>query len=259
MARFIAGHPCVDSYTPPPAGFGTGYIKRDYKSYPMGALKFAKAGPVIKELTDAEIIEAAKEKTDRKTWLTDHFDRLGIKVKNQSNSSYCWGHGATRSCESCYVMSGGIPFVLAAFDICAYIKGGRNQGGSGIEAIETIAKIGICTEALHKPMDFDSSRSPEQEANAALHKIEGFDDLDTSAHRLIASYVIANIGVTVGIPAWGHEVCITFIAIEGSSWYFGFDNSWGTSYGTNGRGVLHGAMSNFDEAGAVRIMTPSTM
>jgi hypothetical protein len=253
--QFAGGYPVAD--TTIPNGFGTGYVKRDYASFPLGGLKFAKAAPVIKELTDAEIIEAAKEKTARKTWLTDHFDRLKIPVKNQSASSYCWVHGATRSCESCYVMSGGVPFVLAAFDVGAIIKGGRNQGGSGIEAIETIAKIGICVESLHKPMDFSSRRTPEQEANAALHKIEAYDDKDTGAHRLIASYVIANIGVTVGIPAWGHEVCITFIAIEGSDWFFGFDNSWSPSYGQNGRGVLHGAMSRFDEAGAVRIMTPS--
>lgn len=256
MPQYLGGHPVAEPVIP--QGFGTGYVARDYKSFPLGGLKFAKSAPPVKELTDAEIIEAAKEKTARKAWLTDHFDRLNIPVKNQSRSNYCWGHGAVRSCESCYVMSGGVPHVLAAFDICALIKGGSNQGGSGIQAIERIADVGVCVESLHKPMDFSSRRTPEQEANAALHKIEAYDDIDTSAHRLIASYVIANIGVTVGIPAWGHEVCLTFIAIEATDWFFGFDNSWSPSYGNNGRGVLHGAMSRFDEAGAVRIMTPST-
>jgi hypothetical protein len=256
MTQYIAGHPVVDGIVPP--GCGTGYVSRDYQSYPHGGLAFASSATPIKELTDAEILEAIADKTAHKTWITDLCDQIGSGVKNQQNSNYCWGHAATRACEICYVMSGGQHVPLAAFDICALIKGGWNQGGSGIEAIERIARDGVCTEALHRPMDFSPHRSAEQEANAQLHKIEAYDDIDVNAHRLIASYVIANIGVSVGIPAWSHEVCITYLVAEGGQWYFGIDNSWGPdNFGVKGRGVLHGAYSRFDEAGAVRLMTPS--
>lgn len=252
----IAGHPTVDSIATPP-GCGKGYIPRDYSSYPLGGLKFAKSAPTIKAMTDAELKEAIEYKTAKKAWISDRFDLAKLPVKNQQNSNYCWAHGAVRCCEACYVFSGGRVFVLSAFDVAACIKGGRNQGGSGIVAVEWIAQNGVCREDFHKPMDFDSSRSSEQSANASLHKIEAYDDLEPSDRNLIYTYVVNDIAVTVGIPVWGHEVAITYLALEGGTVYPGIDNSWGTGYGNNGRAVLHGAYTRFDEAGAVRLMTPA--
>lgn len=253
--KFIAGHPVVEDAAP--TGCGKGYIPRDYQSYPLGVLQFAHAAPIIKAMTDAELREAIEYKTAKKTWITDKCDRVGLKVKNQSNSNYCWSHGAVRACEVCYVFSGGKVFSLSAFDVGACIKGGRNQGGSGIVAVEWIAKNGVCREDLHAPMDFDSTRSAEQSANAALHVIEAYDDLDPGDNRLLYTYVVNDVAVTVGIPVWGHEVTLTYLAAEGSSIFPGIDNSWSESYGNKGRAVLHGAYTRFDEAGAVRRMTPA--
>lgn len=252
----IGGYPKVDSYVP--SSFGRGYEPRDYKKYPMHGLSMPKGAPSIKRLSMAEIREAIAYKNAHKSWLKDQFIRANLPVKNQQNSNYCWAHGAVRGCEGCYVMSGGKVFTLSAFDVAACIKGGRNQGGSGITAVEWIAKNGVCTEELHRPMDFDSTRSSEQQENAMLHVIEAYDDIDPGDHEMIYSYACADVGVTVGIPVWGHEVCITFLALEGSDVFPGIDNSWGPSYGDNGRAVLHGAYTRFDEAGAVRLMTPAT-
>jgi hypothetical protein len=56
------------------------------------------AAPTVARLTKAEIIELAKEKTAKKTWVTDLADRVGSHVKNQKqSSSYCWIHGPTRA------------------------------------------------------------------------------------------------------------------------------------------------------------------
>lgn len=256
MTQYIAGHAVVDGSVPP--GFGRGYIPRDKQAYPLGCLKFAKSAPAIKEMTDAEIMEAIAAKTAAKSWITDHFDRLGIIVKNQQNSNYCHAHAAVRCCEAVYVFSGGLHVPLSAFDVGAGVTGGRNAGGSGVEDVQWIAKNGVCTEALHKPMDFSANRSAAQSANAALHKVEACDDLDPSAHRLIASYICNDISVTVGIPAWSHEVEIAYLVADGGTWYFGIENSWGpNNYGVNGRGLLKGVYSEFDEAMAVRLMTPA--
>lgn len=254
MAR-IAGHAAVDSVIPPQ--MGRGYVPRDYASKPLGTLKLAKQAPIIKELTEAEILEAIDYKTAHKDWITNKCDRVGSKVKNQSKSNYCWGHAPTRGMECMYVFGGGSELTLAAFDPCAAIKNGRNDGGSGIDFVEWVVQHGICVESLHAPMNFSPRRTPEQEANAQLHKIVAYDDLDPGARRLLASYVIQDIPITVGVPVWWHEVLLTFLAREGNVWHFGIDNSWSTSYGDNGRAVLHGAYENFDEAGAIREVSPA--
>ncbi len=256
----LGGYPGIDSAAAPAnaAGFGKGYVPRDYLSYPLGALKFAKAAPPIKAMSDAELKEAIEYKTAKKDWLKDKAQRVGLKVKNQQNSSYCWAHGAVRGCEMAYLFSGGRQFTLAAFDVAACIKGGRNQGGSGVEAVEWIASHGVCREDLHKPMDFSANRTAEQSANAQLHKIVAYDDLDPGDHNLIYTYVVNDIGVTIGVPVWSHEICITFLATENGIIYPGIANSWGTTYGEDGYAVLHGAYTRFDEAGAVREMSAAT-
>lgn len=249
--KTFGGHPLLEEI---PAGMGTGYIPRDYASYPLGALEFAKSAPEVKRLTEQEILEAIPAKTAAKSWITDNCDRVGSKVKNQSRSNYCWGHAPCRGMECLYVLSGGVPHTLAAFDACAVIMGGANRGGSGIVWIKFVADRGVCVERLHKPMDFSSRRTPEQEANAQLHKIDTYDDLDPNDRLLIASYVVQNIPVTVGIPSMSHEMLITYLVADGRSIGFGCDNSWGTGDGVNGRRVT---TARFDEAGAIRSVTPS--
>jgi hypothetical protein len=39
--------------------------------------------------------------------------------------------------------------------------------------------------------------------------------------------------------------------VQGSLILPGFDNSWSKTFGTNGRGVLTGNKTRFDEAGAI--------
>ncbi len=249
--KTFGGHPVLEAIPP---GMGTGYISRDYASHPMGVLKYAKEMPSIKSMAEAEILEAIAEKNAAKNWITNLCDRVGSKVKNQKNSSYCWGHAPCRGMECLYVFSGGVAHTLAAFDACAVIKGGSNQGGSGITWIEFVTERGVCVESLHAPMDFSSRRTAAQEANAQLHKIDAYDDIDPSDRLLIASYVVNDIPVTVGIPSMGHEMLITHLVADGRSIGFGCDNSWGTSDGVNGRRVC---TARFDEAGAIRSVTPS--
>lgn len=235
---------------------GRGYIDRDYLAYPLGGQGFSRAFSQHRYTLD-EIIERIKEKTANKSWMTDKCDRVGSKVKNQSRSNYCWKHAPIRGAEIKYVIMGGEVKTLSAFWGAARIKNGRNQGGWGIQAAEYMAKYGAPLESLHPPMDFSVDRNPETEANAARHQLVTWDDIEPSDKLTIWSSVVDDHAVTVGIPAWGHEVCLTFLVLEGNTIREGFDNSWGTSWGNNGRGVLKGNMQRFSEAGRIGVMEPA--
>lgn len=235
---------------------GTGYTGRDLTAYPRGSLKCHRApGP---KLDLATIKEMVKEKTAKKTWVSDLCDRVGSHVKNQQSSSYCWIHAPTRGMECQLVAQGskradGSPFVLSAFAAAWPIKHGSNQGGSGIEGIDkSLAAGGTCTEEIWPSMAFRHAVTPEVTANSALHVIEAWEDLDPSDYLQIWTNIVLNKPVTVGIPAWGHEVLLTFLVLNADgSISEGFDNSWGTDWGKNGRGVLAGAKRRFDEAGSI--------
>ena len=259
MAEIQGFHIVDDSYSAPPSNlFGTGYQSRDFSAEPMW-----KCGTpsTITTMSEKEIIERIAEQEAKKTRMIDHADRVGLKAKNQTSSSFCHVHAPVHGMEYRYILAHGKLLVLSAFYPGAHVTGGRNVGGSGITDIKFLASHGTCLESLHPPLPdrnaFSVDNNPEHVANAARHKIATYEDLDPSDMLAIYTRIVLGIPVTVGIPAWGHEVLLTFLVVQSGKIYPGFDNSWGPEWGTEGRGVLSGAKMRFDEAGAIEECTPA--
>jgi hypothetical protein len=256
------GHYVVDDTFKTPDGgageYGTGYEPRDYAAYPLAGLKCTRnySGPT---LSKQEIKERIQEKTANKTWIRDQCDRVGSKVKNQQSSSYCWIHAPTRAMECKRVAMGNKFAPLSAFYAGSQIKGGRNQGGSGIVGAEWLAKHGTCLESLWEPMKFRGTVTQEILDNAAKHQILIWEDMNSGDMDAIATSVIFDDPVTVGIPAWTHEVLITYLAWNDGRgmWDPGCDNSWSPDWGDNGRGLLTGRYARFDEAGRIGTLEAS--
>jgi len=262
----INGFPVVDDSTGHLNTQGRGYEPRDYARFPLNGLKCARqfSLPIIPASEHEGLI---RDKTAAKSWASDLCDQAGLTVKNQQNSSYCWIHAPTHGMEVNYVLQGGKVFVLSAFYGGALIKNGRNQGGSGIEGAQWLSEHGTCLESMHPPMSFSTQNSADTIANAALHKLVTLEEIDSDDHASIITSIFEDSPVTVGIPAWGHEILITFLIWQPGAnlipdfpnIVYGFDNSWGTSWGKNGRGTLSRAYSRFDEAGTIRSVTPATV
>lgn len=255
MTQFINGLPLVADI--PPSQHGTGYVPRDFASFPLKSANKG-AAPPIQRFTMAEMISTIiPQKTADNSWPKDHAIRVGSPVKDQGQSSYCWAHAPTRGMEYAIILSGDPVKVLSAFYTAYPIKRGRNEGGSGIEAVQSLSSHGTCIEYLWPPQTFRGNETAEVKDNAGLHQITIYEDLDAADHELIYSSVCQGQPVTVGIPAWGHEVLLTGLVVESGSVYPIFDNSWGKSYGDAGRGVLHGKMTRFDEAGRIAAVEQS--
>ena len=235
---------------------GTGYVERDYQEDGLNAYGFCSARDIAPH-SHSELLEIIAEKTAKKTWIRDKCDRVGSKVKNQSRSSYCWNHAPVRGVECNMVLQGGKAHTLSAFWGAATIKNGRNQGGWGLQAVKFMVERGVPLESFHKPMDFSVDRSPETLANAKLHQIVGWEDVDPSDQYAIFTRIALDIPVTLGIPAMGHEMLGTFLVVIGGKIYIGCDNSWGASDGDNGRRVCTGRNAKFSEAGCIISVEPS--
>ena len=234
-----------------------GYMPRDWKSIPLGSLKCAPrlSLPLIDM---AEVPQRIADKTAAKTWISDICDLAGLPVKNQQQTNFCWANAPTHCVEIDRVMQGQPVLVLSAASVACQINGFRNEGGSGTDAVQWISKSGVCTDALWPNAAISRQyQTPTATADATNHIITQFFDLDSSNDQEIITCLLNDIPVSVGIPAWGHEVTLTFLTWD-STFHYGFDNSWGTSYGNNGRGVLSRSYSRFDEAIAPGVVTPSS-
>jgi hypothetical protein len=258
MADIQGFHLVDDSFTAPDGAgdYRTGYTGRDLDAYPLNSLKCARPFS-LPRLDIKTIKELIVEKTAKKTWLKDHCDRVGLRIMNQQRSSYCWGHGLVRTMECSRVLAGGAHEPLSPFYLCSRIMNGRDQGGSGVVAAKWAAEHGTCVESMWPAMKFSGTVTPEILNNAMLHQITSMEELEPDDMLAIYSSICQDQALTVGIPVWTHEVTITFLVLEGDTIYPGFDNSWGTSYGTGGRGVLHGAYTRFDECMRVVAVEPA--
>lgn len=259
MEYTVSGFPILDDAfrVDPTLDVGFGYEGRDLASYPLNGLKCCKASNLV-AFDRAELIERIKEKNANKSWVTDKCDAAGLHVKNQKNSNYCWGHSPVRGMEVCYLLMGGVIYVLSAFWACAQIKRGRNQGGSGVVAVEWLQDHGTCLESMHPPMNFKVNNDPAVVANAKLHQIVGAEEFDPRNNMLIYTSVVLDQPVTVGIPSMGHEMLITRLDLDSRDNIVPIcDNSWGTSSGQNGRMALTGSKTRFDEAMSIVTVEPA--
>ncbi len=235
---------------------GTGYIGRDLIEAPLNSEPLCQV-QAIQSYTQNELLEIIAEKTAKKTWIRDKCDRVGSKVKSQSRSNFCWNHAPVRGLECLYVMQGGAAHTLSAFWGAAIIKNGRNQGGYGLQAVKFMVENGVPLESYHPPMDFSVDRRPEVVANAKLHQIVGWEDVDPDDQYAIFTRIALDMPVTLGIPSMGHEMLGTFLVVINGRIYIGCDNSWGVSDGVNGRRVCTGRNANYSEAGCIISTEPS--
>lgn len=182
------------------------------------------------------------------TWLGD-LTKSVLPPHDQDFTNYCWAHGPVRAVEALRVYQGQKPLILSAESIAVPITGGVNRGGDPLDALERLRTHGCCEQAYWPLNDLNARHAAHGwEDNALDHVIirwadvENFDDQATLAlHR---------IPVAIPLDWWGHEVCqLDLVYLDdvpeldvykrpAGQFGIGFDNSWGASFGDNGRAYL---------------------
>jgi hypothetical protein len=172
------------------------------------------------------------------TWLGD-LSRDKLKPHDQGSTLLCWMHGSVRGLELLRVWQNQPPILLSAECAASQVTGGKNRGGMPEEAIEQLRTIGTCDQSLWPLNQLSQSRAlpgwKEDQRNHVLLKyvdVENWDDQITLAlHR---------IPVPIGLRWWNHLVCQTSpVILPNGEVGIEIDNSWGTSWGDNGRGQLN--------------------
>jgi len=241
----------------PISGYGTGYDGRDYAAFPLNAQWYNRE-PTVARLTEKEIVELVIEKTAKQNWIVDLCDAAGLKPKNQQQSSYCHIHAPTAGMDMDRVYAGHIDPILyhAAFFAGSQITGGRNVGGSGVVDVKYLVEHGTCDEKLWAPMKFHGTAAEVQaaKADAEKRKVIISEEFDPNDDVGINSSLVQDQPITVGVPAWSHEVLLVALVFKGGATKgsYGdlrrkFRNSWG-DWGDRGCGVLDGAKAHLDEA-----------
>lgn len=175
----------------------------------------------------------------------------GIPTSNQNSTNFCWTYGVVTG-VNCMRCRRNLPYVeFSRESVAAPIKGYRNNGGWGQEAIEYMAEFGIMPQSLWPRYHYRNSqyRTTENLAKAAEYKISLFLVLQDRNFAQLMTALLEDEAVAVGYNWWSHEVCAVDPVVIGSN-AFGVRiwNSWGNSYGDQGFAILAESKATPDDA-----------
>lgn len=238
-----------------------GHRPRDYNKHGFAAGPYMSAFPSELIIDPSEYKERIKEKDAKKNWVSNLCDNVGSIVKNQASTPFCWINAGCRCMEIARVVQGEPQVVLSPASAGAPITGFVARGGYGTEGVQWLSEHGACP-VENWPANAIQRKyyTEENKAIALKYRIDSWWDLHQGNTNELASCLLRDIPVAAGLGWWSHEITFTFLAIAANGdVVFGFDNSWGTSWGDNGRGILVQSKARFDDANAIRAATPTVI
>ncbi len=237
-----------------------GLVPRDYDQCPVGYLSCAKPFdlPLIPE---SEWEERLKERIARKAQLSDVRNRgvngRPIPSRDQNGRGYCWFHSGV-SCNLIVRATEGQPYAdLSAYAGACIIKNYRDQGGYGSQGVEWMAEHGCPTSEFWPQQSTKRSNdTPEMRANAKLHRIQEWMDLEPRNKAQFVTCLLSGIPVVSDFNWWGHSVA-TLDLVSLDPFRTRIWNSWGDGWSENGTGILEGRKAIPDGMLAPRVVTAS--
>jgi len=189
-----------------------------------------------------------EEMEESKSRLSDLSSLIKMPALNQESTNYCWANAPVYALQCVRAQQNQPLVLLSPASVAAPIKGFRNVGGWGKEALEWIAQKGVVPVSQWPANAIDRRYStPTNLALATQYRVDEWTELKPRSREQLISMLLRRIPVAVGYNWWGHEVT----AID-PVWFDGevavrIRNSWG-NWGENGYGILRGAKMLPDDA-----------
>lgn len=189
-----------------------------------------------------------QELEERKLRVSDLIEHEKIPELDQSNTNYCWMYGPAQTVMVlCAKQNEPIPD-LSPTSAAARIKGFRNVGGWGKEAIMHLQDKGCNTRAVWPLHQIDRKYdTPEAREEALIHRVHRWVELRPRNIHHIMAMLLRGYPVAVGYNWWGHEVMACDPMWLDNDLAYRIRNQW-KGWGQKNFGVLRGSKMLADDA-----------
>lgn len=172
----------------------------------------------------------------------------GIGVHN------CWINAPVHAMEITRLLQGQQHVSLSPASCGAIIKNFRNVGGWGTEGLRFLAEHGAVPSAVWPDNSIDRRYDNATSRNhRQYYKATEWWELRPRSLDELMTCLLLRMPVAVGLNWWGHEVLAVHPVKKNGQYGYVIDNSWGTSWGDNGRGILLGDKAVPDDAVVCRV------
>ena len=182
-----------------------------------------------------------EELEQSKSQLSDLIRYEKLEPLNQGSTNYCWAN-APVACMMIRRLSQNQPTVrLSPASVAAPIKNFRNVGGWGSDAIKYIQRNGIApvdkwpANAIERQFQTDATRQA-----ALRYRVREWVECKPRNLDQAVSLLLRGIPLAAGFNWWGHEVTLVDAIWLDGEVAIRFWNSWGSSWGQGGFGILRG-------------------
>lgn len=173
------------------------------------------------------------------TGTTDLCLQAGVKPKDQQRTLYCWANSPTWCVEAVRAMNGEPYVPLSPASVGGPITGYQNHGWYGRDAIAYLASNGAVPVAQWPANAINPQYNTAANRQLARrYRIQSWWALSSFAE--VVSCLLRRIPVSGGFNWWGHQISLTDAEWVDGALAIQFWNSWGVTWGTDGRGTLQG-------------------
>jgi len=248
----IEGQPAVFGWAPPPSGEQSQYC-----------------APFDLPLVDlSEYDERIRDMEKYKSNCTSFASAMGLSVKDQKRTNYCWAFSAVQLLEVTRAVQGLEHIPLSPASVAGPVTRYQNPrgnpagvGGWSSKFIDFAGANGVVPSELWEEHTISPSLdTPETKAARKLFLPTEWWNLPTGNFQALMTSLFAGIPVAIGLSWWGHQVtAMDPVKLDGKGNYgVRIWNPWGPNWpkpGAGGIAILTESKARPSDAVAVRVIT----
>ena len=214
--------------------------------------------------------ERIKDRERQKNRLTDLADMLGIKIRSQMMTNYCWMWAVVRAVELLRAQQGLDYVPLSPASCAAPLTNYANArpprgraagvGGWSTKGLIYLADVGAAPVSMWGDTAIDRRLdTPEVRAVRSRYRCREWWDLGRKNFDQMATVLLMGKPVAGGLSWMGHAMCaVDLVKLDGRGRYgVIWDNSYGEQWGKNGRVVMEEGRSTANDQVSPRVAVAS--
>lgn len=237
-----------------------GFIARNWYAAPYLSAPHTSSFPSELLVPQNEWKDRIEEKEKTKTRLSDIIIANELPMKNQQSTNYCWTFSAIQCEEVVHMLQGHSYLSLSPASIAAPIKGYRNLGGFGYEALAKMVEDGPAPTLLWPDTAIERKYdNPESRAARPANRVSEWIECRTRDLAQAISLCLNDIPCAVGYNWWRHEVMAVDAVFINNQYGLRIRNQWKIPQWTKtlGFGTLLGKKAVPDDCVAPVVAMPA--